>query len=136
MTDPRNARDITDGFPDGIFASDVFSDITDRQRDAIVTLMARASERAYRRGFQQGESIGRRRPEDVRADLSAWRYGYSTDDSPWADAARIETSADRLFCENTNLHRLGLKIPMADAIALPIRHDPGFEALDQRKRQD
>jgi len=136
MTDHPTSRDITDGFPDGIFAPDVFSDVTDAQRETIVHLLARASEMAYRRGFQQGESIGRRRPEDIRADIAEWRYGPSTDDSPWADGARIETATDRLFTENKHLRRLGLSEPMADAIMPSLRHDPTYRPRGSGKASD
>jgi hypothetical protein len=69
--------------------------------------LARASERAYRRGFQQGVVISGKRPECIRPALHDWRYGISTDKSPWADARLCEPSLTRLWAENPHLRELG-----------------------------
>ena len=119
MAHDPTAYDITHGFDD-----DVLAGLEQHQLDAITTLLARSSERAYRRGFQQGSTLSRL-PE-ARANLHDWRYGVSADDSPWADAPRIETSADRLFTENRELARLGLRAPVYDAIAGDCRRDPTY----------
>ncbi|WBO22306.1 hypothetical protein [Sphingomonas abietis] len=131
MADPRNARDITDGFADDILAG-----LTFEQLNAVAVLLSRASERSYRRGFQRGESISRRRPEDVRFDLERWRYGHSTDDAPLADSPVIETSSERLIIENKGLRRLGIDIPFCDVIVPSERRDPTYDPRGKRKAID
>jgi hypothetical protein len=83
------------------------------QLDLVARLMARSSERAYRRGVQQGATIAKNRPGDLPENLHDWRYGASTDLSPWADANRAEASLDRLYAENRGLRFLcfPLEIP-------------------------
>jgi hypothetical protein len=103
MTDQRSAYDITDGL-DLAFLEDVAED----DMLELARLMARAAERSYRRGFQQGATIARNRPSVLPVDLHAWRYGTTTDISPWADAPRAETSLTRLHVENDRLCALGL----------------------------
>lgn len=82
--------------------------LPDDDRLTLARLLARASERSYRRGFQQGASIASHRPEDLPRNLAEWRYGCETDISPWPDAARAETSLSRLHTENSGLRALGL----------------------------
>lgn len=87
-------------------------DLTAEQRSLIAQLMARAAERSYRRGFQQGAHIATDRPEDLPADLHEWRYGTTTDLSPWADDRVAETSLDRLMTENQTLsHHFPSELP-------------------------
>lgn len=95
------ATDVTHGIPE-----DLFSGMSDQQKDDVAKLMARISERSYRRGFQQGVTIATKRPADLPRDLHGWRYRASTDKSPWADSEHVEPSVDRLFGENDGLRRM------------------------------
>lgn len=86
--------------------TDDLADLSPRQRQVLAIIMARAAERSYRRGFQQGVSISERRPDCLPSDLHEWRYTASADASPWADAAKVETSLERLHTENSGLRRI------------------------------
>lgn len=74
----------------------------------VLKLMARAAEKAYRRGFQQGAHIATTRPKDLPRDLWGWRYGTSLDVSPWADCRHREKALDRLLMECPGLRHTGL----------------------------
>ena len=91
---------------DGI-DEELLRSLSDAQRLTILTVLARVSERSYRRGVQQGATIAKNRPGDLPADLHEWRYGVSLDISPWADAPRAQTSIGRLFTETRELRRFG-----------------------------
>lgn len=97
----RTATDVTNGMADDLFAG-----IDSATKDRIAKLMARIAERSYRRGFQQGAHIATTRPADLPKDLNAWRYGTSTDKSPWGDSNHVENSIERLFGENRELERM------------------------------
>lgn len=100
--DTVTAYSIAHGIDEAVFRS-----LTDEQMLEVARLAARAAERSYRRGFQQGATVARDRPADLPKDLHAWRYGTTTDLSPWADCDRGETSLSRLHTENDCLRRLG-----------------------------
>ena len=53
--------------------------MTKTTTDKILDLMARECERAYRRGFQQGQVIG---PDLDRMAVAKWRYGRSLASAP------------------------------------------------------
>lgn len=97
----RTATDVTHGIADNIFDG-----IDAATKGEIAKLLARVSERSYRRGFQQGAHIATARPADLPKDLHAWRYGTSTDKSPWGDSNYVENSVERLFGENRDLERM------------------------------
>lgn len=102
--DDMSAYDVTDGIEDQILA-----DLEDDEKSVVMTLLARVSERAYRRGFQQGVVIGPSLPREWKDGLHNWRYAMSTDVSPAGDHPHLRTSAiERLHVENRNLPRLGL----------------------------
>lgn len=103
MTMDRSAYDITADL-DLAFINALRED----DRTELARLIARAAERSYRRGFQQGATVALNRPADLPEDLHAWRYRVGTDISPWADAPRAETSLTRLHGENSGLRPLGL----------------------------
>lgn len=86
---------------------DLFNGLTARQRNALVKLMARIAERAYRRGAQQGAHIAKTAPEEMPPYVSKWRYFKSLDRSPWFDSGYSEPSVDRLFAECGELRGLG-----------------------------
>lgn len=117
-----SATDITDGLAD-----DALADLTEVQRATVVLLMARAAERSYRRGFQQGVVVEALRSNEVRAELHDWRYGPSTDLSPWADGPRVEPSWHRLFMENPQLHRLGFEEPEHE-LQDTLKFDPTYRS--------
>ena len=125
MTEPEEpvSRDITKNIDRDLIAA-----MSPEQRDAVVWLMSRAAEAAYRRGVQQGVTFAENRPATLRADLHDWRYGPSLDDAPWVDDRRIETSVSRLFTEHGDLTNLGLRVPMSEAIMLDFRMDHGFRS--------
>ncbi|WP_076071750.1 hypothetical protein [Sphingomonas montana] len=97
------ATDITDGVPD-----DVLTDLPEEAKAIVRTLLARVSERSYRRGVQQGVTVFQRSPGSLPKDLHDWRYGTSTDLSVWADFDMSEASVSRLYTENMSLRRAGL----------------------------
>ncbi|MFD1951360.1 hypothetical protein ACFSGX_11355 [Sphingomonas arantia] len=97
------ANDITDGIPD-----DVLNALPEEAKAVVRTLLARVSERSYRRGVQQGVTVSQRSPGSLPKDLHAWRYGASTDLSVWADFDMVEPSMSRLYAENGSLRRVGL----------------------------
>jgi hypothetical protein len=76
---------------------------------SIVALLARASERAYRRGAHQGARTAATRPGDLPTCLASWRYGSSLASSPWLDSRlRGQTSHHRLDIEiGHSLRRVG-----------------------------
>jgi hypothetical protein len=124
MNDPEEpiSRDITQGIP-----RDMIAAMTADQREAVVRLMARAAEAAYRRGAQQGVMLTANRPDDMRTDLHDWRYGLSLDDAPWLDDCRKETSVSRLFIEHGDLRSFGLGFPMSEAIMPDFRMDDTYQ---------
>lgn len=119
---PKSAIDIRDGLDIRPMAS-----LTDEQRRLFVVLLARVSERSYRRGLQQGAEMPASRP--LREDLHAWRYSISTDASHYADAPAVDRSVDRLFTENPGLSALGL----TDDIRATIHVDPKMAAAELTK---
>lgn len=80
--------------------------LSDRQRAVLVTLMARVSERSYRRGVQQGATF-EAEGDRLRPELLEWRYTTTTDASPFADSNQMETALERLHIENKGLAHLG-----------------------------
>ena len=96
---------MTDGIPNGALC-----DLTGEQIALVLKLLARSSERAYRRGFQQGVVIGPSLPREGKEGLHNWRYGPPTDISPAGDHPHLRTSAiERLHLENRDLYRVGLR---------------------------
>lgn len=95
---------------DGI-SERALADLTAAQRRVVVKLLARVSERSYRRGAQQGITFQRNRPHTLPDDIGLhdWRYGTSTDEAPWLDMRHVESAMERLFVENPGLRRLGLQ---------------------------
>lgn len=90
------------------------NDINPKQREIVVTLLARVAERSYRRGVQQGAHIAQERPGELHRNLEAWRYGMSTDKSPSPDSNHVQSAIDRLKTENTNLRPLVEGSPYQD----------------------
>jgi hypothetical protein len=84
-----------------------FFDLSDRDKQDILKLMARVAEQAYRRGVQQGAGLAGK--SSFRGDLWEWRYRPSLDLSPWVDSPMTTTSLDRLDAEcGKQLRELGL----------------------------
>jgi hypothetical protein len=102
----RSAYDVTAGIRDGALTG-----ISPREKALIVKLLSRVAERSFRRGLQQGVQLKANKPHLQPGQLADWRYGRSTDKAPWFDCKRIETSTNRLFMENWELHRIGLHEP-------------------------
>jgi hypothetical protein len=99
------AYDPTAHLPD-----DAFEHLPDKDRKRIVELLARVSERAYRRGAQQGAHIQEARPHTLPSSLHDWRYGTTLATSPWIDSHNRETAVRRLEIEiGRQLLRVGLK---------------------------
>ena len=77
-------------------------DLTDAQRSALAKVVARAAEKSYRRGFQQGAQIG-----GDQLKLHDWRYLRSLDKSPTPDQrGPARSPVDILFQESPDLGRL------------------------------
>lgn len=99
-----SAYHITHDIEDG-----ALSHLSDKDKKLIIKLMARASERSFRRGFQQGVYKSTGCNTMFGKDLSKWRYGRVTDISPWPDSKVVENSIDRLYIENVGLNNIGLR---------------------------
>lgn len=84
----------------------VLEGLSARQRRTIAVIMARAAERAYRRGVQHGITITADPDRTVR-DVAEWRYGPGVDASPWFDSNTTETALERLHVENQGLAAAG-----------------------------
>ena len=90
---------------------DEFQDLPKGTKKKLIRLMARISEKSYRRGFQQGVVLSEARPDSIQPDLHAWRYDQSLDKSVGGDGMGIlDKSIDRLFCENGALDDLGFML--------------------------
>jgi hypothetical protein len=96
--------------PTAYLADGAFAHLSDKDKVSILSLLARASERAYRRGAMQGAHIQATRARDLPTCLSSWRYGSSLASSPWLDSRqRGQTSHQRLEAEiGHSLRRIGL----------------------------
>jgi hypothetical protein len=79
----------------------------------LVALMARISEKSFRRGFQQGWD-SRERGDKV-CDLERWRFSTGIDVSVSPHDTYHDTAVGRLFIE-CRLENVGLKRPAQDAI--------------------
>ena len=86
-----------------------FSDIPKSKRKKLITLMARISERSYRRGFQHGKVI-----EDHIISPEQLRWEISDDKSPYTDSKGGHSAIDRLFMEYREIECLGLFIDDED----------------------
>jgi hypothetical protein len=79
---------------------DALSELTPKQQDVVLRLLARISEASYRRGAQQGAHIHEHRPHRLPKCLGAWRYDINEDLSPWLDEPhRTEPAPQRLDTE-------------------------------------
>ena len=77
---PCDVSFVTD-FPFGLFA-----DLSEDRRTALVELMAGASEKAYRRGFQQGHYAACTDDESAinsTSEIFNWRYSNCLGESPY-----------------------------------------------------
>lgn len=92
-----------------------FEYIDDSTRMNLIDLIARISEKSYRRGFQHGSMPGR------KVDASYFRNTASLDRSPYTDtftekgrwASKSGFSLfDRLFMEYPELYQVGLGEPL------------------------
>lgn len=79
---------------------DEFRDMPKATRRKLVKLMARLSEKSYRRGVQQALSVECIHP------VADWRYG-SLEKSTGIDTQRSETVIKRLFEQNMELRHIG-----------------------------
>lgn len=90
---------------------DIFEDLDEEQRITIVTLMARAAEKAYRRGFHQAIDLTAQRDVQPNINLINWRFGTSLDLSPMPFSNQVEESIFRLINDNSDIMDIGLGIP-------------------------
>lgn len=100
--------------------------LTDRDKRLIIKLMARASEASYRRGLVHGVYFVKN--GELSQDPGRWRYRVSLDRSPHGQSGKGPawmTSVHRLFCENMQLHRVGLREPYPKAKPGPDRGPRG-----------
>lgn len=77
---------------------EIMENMTDKEREEILRVMARAAEKSYRRGFQQGATLG-----GDEMEIHYWRYGRGLDNSPGRTYGNVEKSLDRLLMENRDL---------------------------------
>lgn len=88
-------KSINHGIQDGILEG-----LSEREKKAVLKLMARISEASYRRGFQQGAKFSKDDAVGEQSDIAEWRYGHQLDmapthkeilgpkrKTPWQDAA-------------------------------------------------
>ena len=90
-----------------------FDHLEKKDKMKLVRLIARISERAYRRGVQQAlymKKLGRI-SEDVSNHLYEYRYEYNLDGSPGIDGF-YTSSLYRLSCEE-NLQNIGLSVDVS-----------------------
>jgi len=80
-----------------------FSEMPKATQRKLVKLMARISERSYRRGVQQALAIGCIHP------VAEWRYG-SMEKSAGINTRRKTTVIDRLFEQNMELREVGFLV--------------------------
>jgi hypothetical protein len=73
------------------------------ERMEIAKVMARASEKSYRRGFQQGAHIG-----GDQGELHDWRYFNSLDVAVWRECGTKASALHHLMMENPDLHKSGI----------------------------
>lgn len=78
--------------------------MTDTTHDKIMNLIAIEAERAYRRGFQQGKTLG---PNCDDTAIAKWRFKTSLADAVCPDTGRAiaccKTPRDRLEIESPNI---------------------------------
>ena len=95
---------------------DEFRDLPERTKKNLLRLMAKISEKSYRRGFHHG-TLGQH-----TVDPTILRYNISLDKSPDTDrvgksgkwVCSNEKSIDRLTGENGVLYDVGLHVPGKD----------------------
>lgn len=78
--------------------------MTDTTHDKIMNIIAIEAERAYRRGFQQGKTLG---PNCDDTAIAKWRFKTSLADAVCPDTGRAiaccKTPRDRLEIESPNI---------------------------------
>lgn len=79
--------------------------MSDRQRERLLRELARATEAAYRRGFQQGHESAARGDEIV-FDLWKWRFTIPLHRSPSPHGYRSFTAEERLRIEHPTIERV------------------------------
>jgi hypothetical protein len=85
---------------------DAFAHLSERDRKRLVRLMARISEKSYRRGVQHGALLTGGISKDK---IAKWRFDASLDSSPWVGSPMIQKSTERLFMEAGVLRELGFR---------------------------
>lgn len=81
-----------------------FSHIAEGDKQKLIRLMARISEKSYRRGFQHGCVLD---PAERLISPEELRFEWSLDKSPYTDCGGGDTSIARLFMECGVLHDIG-----------------------------
>jgi len=78
--------------------------VSDKER--LISLMARISERSYRRGFQHGCIMD---PLERVVSPSELRHQWPLGKSPYTDTAEVISSTQRLFVEYPVLQDIGFR---------------------------
>lgn len=110
--DAKDSSDFTeDSLAHGLKFGE-FNDIPNEKISKLIRLMARISEKSYRRGVQQAamffiEKDGAGIIDSDQSSLHDWRYGTSLDESPGLDGYH-SSSLERLFCECHVFDKIGL----------------------------
>lgn len=84
-----------------------FNHLSSKDRKKLRRIMARISEKSYRRGVQHGYSMAEE-GEEPTISLDDFRYRRSLDQSPAPDGYVSTSALDRLDIECRELHLVGL----------------------------
>ena len=76
-----------------------FDHLDDKTAHKLIVLMARISEKSYRRGFQQGYEG----THPVTVNVADWRFDRSPDKCPSPHGYGTDTAIERLLIENYRL---------------------------------
>ena len=107
----KSPTNVALGIPDNALAH-----LSDDDQRIILTLLARVSEKSYRRGFQQGHEVPKRNPDRFPPSLFDWRYGADLSfapppELPYRKDSYRQTAANRMDTEASGaLQRVGLRI--------------------------
>ena len=76
--------------------------MTNRKREKFIRYIAQITERAYRRGFQQGHDVATRGDRLV-VDLCRWRFNQSPDKAASPTGDKPTTAVERLHIQEWEL---------------------------------
>jgi hypothetical protein len=101
----KNRKNLLTDLPGQLssgFVYGEFANLDDKVKRKLITLMARISEKSYRRGFQQGFEQN----HPVTVNVMKWRFDRSLDSSPSPFGYSTDKAINRLKYE-VGLYDLG-----------------------------